>query len=518
MKPTFLFLLFAGWMLHAQPGTLDTTFGTNGKITAQLSTGNCSANTVLVQPDGKVIAAGYANTSAGTSNDFALARFNPDGSPDNSFNGNGKALVDFNSNADHCTAMVLQPDKKIIVAGFTFSDALDTHVFAIARLNVDGSLDTTFGDNGKVLAAYGLTAFCSSIALQPDGKILVAGHAYMPIVQSNHFLVARFNPDGSADESFGNNGETTTRVGNGSALAKSVAIQPDGKILLGGFTMNEQTWHWESALVRLNADGFPDHDFGDNGQAIQAIAGIDFTVNGMALQPDGKIVLAGYAGTGPSDNQFTLVRFLEDGTIDGLFADNGILISAVSPQNNQASTVLVDNGRIIVGGFANQGSGDLFALACYGPNGSSDPDFGNQGIALTDFSVADAIKAIALQPDRKIVAAGVSLNGSNLRFALARYGATVLATEDFSKNGSATVYPNPVNETSRLQFTLLQEAVVSCAMYDALGRRIAVVLDSENRKSGTHELELQANGLSSGTYYIKLSTPTTQTCLKILKI
>jgi len=212
-------------------GTLDSTFGDNGRVVTDFAGYKDYAASVVIQENGKIVVGGYSTN--GTDIDFALVRYNIDGSPDNSFGTNGKLTTDFGGNQDYGSSVVLQVDKKIVVAGYSYNGT--DRDFALARYNIDGSLDNSFGTNGKLITDFaGYDDYGTSVALQEDGKIVVAGKSSDGT--SAGFALVRYNIDGSIDSSFGNNGFIITDFGvGGFAFGKSIAMQVDGKIVVAGF-------------------------------------------------------------------------------------------------------------------------------------------------------------------------------------------------------------------------------------------------------------------------------------------
>ncbi len=223
-------------------GTLDTTFSGDGKVTTDFG-GYDHGLSVVMQSDGKIIVAGFA--SSGNIYDFALARYNTDGSLDTTFSDDGKVTTDF---AGIGYSVVIQGDGKIIVAGSTFNDS--SYDFALARYNSDGSLDTTFSGDGKVSTDFGGgDDHGQSVVMQPDGKIIVAGFAFNG---SGDFVIARYNADGSLDTTFSDDGKVVTDFG-GDDYGESMVMQPDGKIVVAGASDNVSSDGF--ALARFNSDG-----------------------------------------------------------------------------------------------------------------------------------------------------------------------------------------------------------------------------------------------------------------------
>jgi uncharacterized delta-60 repeat protein len=344
-----------------RPGDLDPTFGSGGKVTTDFAGGSDVAIGVALQPDGKIVAAGSATPKATIFSDFALARYNSDGSMDATFGSAGKVTTDFGGDGDRADSVALQLDGKIVAAGTTSTPGVGgfSH-FALARYNSDGSLDATFGSGGKVITDFGGGA--EAVALQPDGKIVAAGSASPGATIFFDFALARYNPDGSLDATFGSGGKVTTEFTGNFDQANAVALQPNGKIVAAGNT-GAGTSH-DFALARYNPDGSLDATFGSGGKVTTDFTGGSDQATALSLQPNGKIVAAGTASTG---------------------------------------TILE------------------FALVRYKKHGGLDPSFGSGGKVTTDFTGSnDVAWGVALQPDRKIVAVG-GAGTVNSDFALARY-------------------------------------------------------------------------------------------------
>lgn len=515
MKTNFLLFIFAVFAAHAQPGALDVSFSGDGKLTASLTTGNNTANAVAVQSDFKILAAG-AVFNGTSSTDFGVARYNEDGTPDLTFNGTGASLADFNHAFDYCTGMALQPDGKIVLGGYTdFGAGFD---FALARFNANGTPDGTFGADGKVTLHFGTTAFANAIALQPDGKILMTG--YVMGESANLLVVVRFLSDGSLDLDFGTGGKSIVPIGEDSAIAHAIAVQPnDGKIVVAGRVMNGALLRWEALLFRFDADGAPDTGFGTQGQVITRVANQDYVVTAVALSPDGKIATAGYTGNSPSAYKATLARYLSDGTPDNEFADNGIGIVPLGSSGDQPKSIVLLENRIVVGGSVQQNGLSRFVVASFDQNGAPVASFGDNGSTTTAFAQQDGINAMALAPDGKIVAAGVSFSTTVSVFAMTRYHteASLSVAEIPTKNYGLSVYPNPIDGSSQLAFRLTQTEKIAVVLYDALGRKVRDVIGPQTKMAGTHQVALALGDLQPGVYYAVFSTPDSTQTLRLLK-
>lgn len=380
------------------PGTLDTSFGNGGKIITDFGEGDIdTAYSVAIQDDGKVVVVGSTSMQfISGSSVFALARYNIDGSLDTSFDGDGKVIYTLGSLGGVGSAVAIQPDGKIVVAGTSWGD------FALLRFNSDGSLDDSFGYSGWVMTTFG-AGRVNDMAIQPDGKIIVIGRD----IRSD-FAIVRYNSDGSLDASFSDSGVVITDLG-AYDTGYNLIIQPDGNILVAG-TSDKGNMHSDFALVRYKNNGSLDRTFGVNGKVITDSN--DWCESGydIILQPDGKIVMVGeYPDVGT-----LLVRYHSTGSLDTSFGDGGKVFTAGVYGYHLVSQ---SDGKIIVGGNIWNRPGSDFGLIRYNNNGSLDTSFGINGIARTDFGQNDYSHGLAIQSDDKIVIVGESEN----KFAIARY-------------------------------------------------------------------------------------------------
>ena len=279
-------MLFLMASAQAAPGLCsDPSFGSGGVVTTSIGGVDDEAHAVALQPDGKIIVGGYCQSSP---LGFALVRYNPDGSLDTSFGSGGKVTT---GNNGMVNALALQPDGKIVAAGESWNGSTN-YVFALARYNADGSLDTSFGSGGVVMTTVfpSNSAQAYAVAVEPDGKIVVAGRAYDAVREE--FALARYNADGSLDTSFGSGGIVTTAFGTGDAAGYGVVVQSDAKVVVAGYSSSDPL-HTDIALARYDANGSLDTSFGSGGTVTTAIGGADDEAYAVALQPDAKIVAAG---------------------------------------------------------------------------------------------------------------------------------------------------------------------------------------------------------------------------------
>lgn len=263
----------------------------------------------------------------------------------------------------------MQRDGKIVVAGVAF--AAHKSDFALVRYNTDGSLDRTFNRTGKVTTTIGGGAGANSATMQSDGKIVVAGHSSTD--RKYEFALVRYNPDGTLDTSFNGTGKVTTGIGGREDEGYCVALQTDGKILVAGNSINSSR-EYEFALVRYNTDGSLDTSFNRTGTLTTVIGDGGAAAHSAIVQNDGKIVVAGSAWVG--NTNFALVRYNADGSLYTTFHGTGKVTTAIGSSHNLgyigSSVALQSDGKILVTGYSFNKGRDYFALVCYNGNGDLD--------------------------------------------------------------------------------------------------------------------------------------------------
>ena len=359
-------------------GSRDEGFGDGGTATMPFDfdwedAPNGGSTAVAVQPDGKIVVVGQASfycwgTAPPSCADpldnpgrrtFAVARFTADGFPDRSFGSpyggftgesTGSVRTFFDGRAGLAQAVVIQPDGKIVAAGYLFG-LPPTRSVAVARYNPDGSPDATFGRGGTVTTTVeGFTAQARSVMLQPDGKIVVAGRAGGSDEAEGTFLLARYNADGSADPSFGNDGVVTTSIEKYSGAAGAV-LRPDGRIVAAGSTSPaSDSPSPKFALVGYKPDGSLDPGFGDHG-TVTTVFGTASGAGPLVLLPDGTLVAAGSTSSDGSPRMMALVHYAADGSPGTGFGDDGRVSAGSSSGADGASAlVLQSDGKLIAVG------------------------------------------------------------------------------------------------------------------------------------------------------------------------
>jgi uncharacterized delta-60 repeat protein len=408
--------------LHAAEGDLDPTFGLGGKVKTDFGNTFDAAEEVAVQPDGKIVVAGNRFTSTG---DFAVARYNTDGSLDTTFGTGGLVFTDLNGGSfDFARAMALQPDGKIVVAGHS-SGAVSPadEDFAVVRYNSDGSLDTTFGTGGIVFTDFGAQFFEGAFAVGLDsaGRIVAAGGTYDFTTQRD-FAVARYNPDGSLDTTFDGDGRVTTALSlTNFDIVADVAIQADDRIVAVGFANSD------FVTVRYDIDGSLDTTFGGTGIVATNFGGISTQATAVVVQPDAKVLVVGTTSV-IGDGDFALARYNPDGTPDASFGSGGQVTTDFLANDGLNDVTLQADGKIVVTGRSMEPGfgGDDFAVARYEADGTLDTTFGVAGLVRTDVAggSSDDARGIAIQTDGKILVAGQSAFGTTTGaadFGIVRY-------------------------------------------------------------------------------------------------
>jgi uncharacterized delta-60 repeat protein len=377
-------------------GDLDTSFDGNGKKQVNFG-GADQPHAVLVQPNGRIVVAG----GGAAAHSFCVVRLRSNGAFDTTFGSGGLKTIDFGGDEEAAWGAALQSDGKIVLAGDS------NFKVAVARLNPNGSLDTTFSGDGRKVFSWGALSRAMAPIVLPNGKIVLAGFSGP---EGGNVQVARLNANGALDKTFGNDGKVAIDFG-GDDFGLAAARQANGRILVAGQTRPTFGGQSTAILVRLRTTGVLDPDFDGDGQKL--LPGMD-AARAVLVQPDRKIVVAGY----PPDNSVMLVmRLNPNGTPDTTFDGDGTAAIDVGPGTDEFANAaaLQGDGKIVLAGYV---QGGLFAVARLNPNGSPDTTFSGDGKATVDFGAAAFGEAVALQPNGRIVVTGQLTDGDN--FAIAR--------------------------------------------------------------------------------------------------
>jgi len=473
----------------AADGDLDTSFGGGDGIVTTLIAGtdDNESYSVVIQGDGKIVVAGYSWIGSISRSDFALVRYDTDGTLDTSFGTGGQVTTNFGSSSE-IRSITLQSDGKIVAAGVSDDN------FAIARYNSNGTLDNTFSGDGKLTTDIGSFDGIYSIAIQSDGKIVAVGGS------GNNFAIARYGTNGDLDNTFSGDGKLTTDFGSSLESFESVVLQSDGKIVAAGYSDGN------FALARYGTNGDLDNTFSIDGKVTTNLGAIE-EINSIALQSDGKIVAAGYSGS-----DFFIARYKTNGDLDDTFSGDGIVTTDIDSSDDGLNSVVVQSdGKILTAGYTdNAGFSYLMVIARYNTDGTLDLTFSGDGIQTTAVgSSDDSATAIALQTDGKIVAAGYSEYGSGFEFAVVRYLGS-------SSGGGGSGGDNPVT----LDFPWVGDQSISCPeanpwvneKLDFAKNAKPVLPDAENSvgRTITHDSyeSLKSSGVLFDTVSKKVNTAT----------
>jgi uncharacterized delta-60 repeat protein len=391
-----LMLALPAW---AAGGALDPTWGGTGFVTTPFPAGDSFAEGVVARGNG-VLAVGVA--FGATDGDFALAAYNRDGTLDQTFGTGGEVTTNV-TNFDVATAVAWQGDK-IVVAGYTSPDFAE-YDFAVARYNKDGSLDQSFGTGGVVVTDFGGSEDIADAVLVKGSQIVAAGGTTAGGGGEN-FGLARYNKDGSLDTSFGGDGLVTTDFEGGFDAANGLDIM-ENRVVAAGYA----NFHTNSnfALARYRDDGKVETDFSGGEDAAH-----DVDIRGQT------IVATGEAGNG-TDQDFAVAEYMKSGALDPRFSGDGKATLDLGGDESAGGGAIQYDGRIVVVGGTPFGLfGDRFAVARFTSSGSPDPSFGGAGFTTTQIGADSAAQAVAIGPDNRIVAAGYSCT-ANCDFAVARY-------------------------------------------------------------------------------------------------
>ena len=474
----------------AQPGSLDNTFGISGKTIISLDTFTDQFNALAIQSDQKILFAGIT-LNGYTKSNFALLRCKTNGSLDSTFGVEGKVST-FIEKGSQANSVAVQSDGKILVGGNS------SWFINLARYHSNGNIDSSFGTKGIVITDvsdyYGEK--CQSMAIQSDGKILIGGYGQHKTNDKPYFILARYNSDGTLDNSFGTGGIVIGIAGKG----HSMALQSDGKILLGG------ALDYKFKLARYNIDGTLDISFGTGGEVITTV-GSSAEANALSIQSDGKILLGGYGYPSGIISGFALVRYNSDGSLDNSFGKDGIVITTIGSFSAISNAMKIQtNGKIVLAGYAFSSSSNYdVAIARYNSNGILDVGFGAGGTVITPIGAPysyNSANALSIQKDGKIVLGGFTYNAISKTDMLAlRYeGDSALGVEKFDLNSKKLgIYPNPSSSFATIQLeTSVQDAALS--MLNMIGQEVKQIKNINGQ-----EVKIFRENLPCGIYFLRLT-------------
>ncbi len=515
---TLVALCFSVLLNAQKAGTLDKSFGDTGVVMGSTYSGEC--RNLLIQTDGKIISTGtggYNNIGG-----FLVVRYNKDGSTDLSFGDSGRVATTLSQLGSNGGYSALQPDGKIVVTGIVVLSGVLGQSVALIRYNTDGSLDNSFGNNGTIINDLGSEIEDpSGILIQPDGKIVITGslHNYDEGSGPNTIYILRYNTDGSLDAGFAKNG-VYKEASLDPLETAGAALQPDGKILLGG----DYEFSREHAffIKRYMPNGTPDNTFSGDGEATYGFGDAVSHISSIYLQDDGKIVAAGSSYSSSERNNATLVRFNADGSADNSFGTLGLVTTEIAGYSSEIKDITEQtNHKILIAGNKFDSStkdSAKFTLIRYLENGAIDSSFGTSGITITDLGFNEQASSIALQNDNKIVLGGYlfKLAPPYYFVTLARYN-----NDDKTKkqiivqkikryiqthnNAQATtlntisIYPNPA------QNILHVEGLSANAKLTVVGFAGNIAI-SQQLSANSQYYNLNIASLHAGNYLLKIET------------
>jgi uncharacterized delta-60 repeat protein len=502
--------------LFAQDGTLDSSFGINGKRISELNVSESSVNSMAIQTDGKILLAGYSTIypPAPIKQNFSVARYNIDGSNDTTFGNNGRVVTRVTNENSIARSIIVQPDGKILVGGNTEGPGrID---FMIVRYNSNGTFDSSFNKTGvKIIPMSKFSTYGYSLALQNDKKILIAGHSYWA---DYDFAISRIFENGRLDSSFNDSGKVLLKLGTSDDIATSVKIQKNGKIIVSGYTASN---NYNSAIVRLNTNGKLDNTFGNNGIVIKDLSnnGNDFTI-ASAIQQDDKIILAGFVGNSSNDRAL-LSRFKSNGELDSSFNKTGSVITKLPGDQVSIYDVKIQgDNKIVIAGYAGFSPDASFIAVRYLNNGNIDSTFGNNGIAETKISTRmDWAGSLGIQKDGKIVLGGTCYCNASYSFAMVRYNSKlVLSNLDLrNKNKSMLLYPNPITKSALLEYDLIENGLINLYLSDINGKTLVNFLKDEFQYSGTHKQNvIIPDNITPGIYFLNFTSLDVNYVIKVI--
>ena len=416
----------------AAPGQLDPSFGMGGTVVTEFPSSYSGARALAVQADGRIVAAGFAHTNDSIVSDFALTRYDTSGALDPTFGTGGAVRTDFGGRFDEALAVAVQSDGRIVVAGNS-SDSNGSDM-AVARYNSDGTLDPSFDGDGMALVDFGSESSARAVALQPDGKVVLAGwvtHSVGAGCCVSDFGLARLTTAGALDSSFGGEGRVVTDflagTDNGHDAAQAVLVQADGRIVAAGAGVTGAT-SVDFAVARYLADGSLDPTFSNDGLVTTDFVGYFDEIRDLAVATGGRLVAGGQSCEFPGNSDevcdFGLARYASDGTLDRRFGRQGRIRTDLGGDVNEGirGVGVQADGRIVAAGDTAGPGGSDVGLTRYRSDGRLDRSFGVDGVVITPVSPAtDEVGGLELQADGRLLVAGTTAVQQSFGFFVSRY-------------------------------------------------------------------------------------------------
>lgn len=503
---TSLTLLLSIGHALAQPGTLDTSFGTNGLSIAAVTGNYSSGEAIAEQPDGKIVVGGATPGYA------LLARFHTDGTLDSGFGENGLVLTDVDASNDFISSVAVQPNGRIVAGGVRFNAQADGRAIVMRHLP-NGDLDASFGTNGiRTIDFAGTTdSFIKGLVLQADGRIVACGERYTGADWES--FVTRLNSDGTTDGGFGIVQLDITN--NGDDNATDITMQSDGKIVVCGTVQSISGGGM--FIARLNANGSFDGTFGNGGKLVLDVGGGGTdAANSIRVQDDGKIIVCGVLDT-ENGYRIGVSRLLVDGTLDAGFATVGTFEANIGIDDwALPSIALQPDGKIVIGTDNNTANPSRVKVIRLLSDGTYDTTFGTNGIgtstASTGNNYENGYRTIMLS-DGGIAVAGIVDTPNNIQVAVWKFqsGLNVGMDERTTSEG-LRIQPNPVDDMLHMLIHDGLRPDSQIMVHDATGRIVAVpvtrsaaglTMDTSQLPSGIYTITVDDRGMVLTERFIK---------------
>jgi uncharacterized delta-60 repeat protein len=484
---------------YGQSGSLDSTFGNNGIVITDFNTDSEYFTSLELQPDQKIIAIGWAYGFGR----FIACRYNTDGSLDSSFGDNGQFTV-FPPEIVVCDASALQNDGKIVIGGtkpiFIVPTKSDEEDLILLRLNQEGKIDSSFGVDGILITDLGgHFERIGEVIIQGDSKILVSGQG-ADNIQGGFYYMVRYDTNGQLDPTFGDQGIKKIYE---EFTVQTMVLQPDGKILIGGYGDLGLTANFD--VRRFNSDGSIDDSFGDVGRVNTDVSGQRDYVFSINVEPDDKIFVSGAANVSGGTSDLAFARYYSNGSLDGSYGSQGFEIISLSPYSVVTDMARQPDGKYVLCGSSNHLDGEFHVLLIrIKHDGGLDESFGDQGIVYTtSLESYHGARELVVQNNNYVVLGGVSAeSGSGSDFALSRYIVDdIVATKDqYIKPLLMMAYPNPSKDFISVAVGKPFEKF-HCTIFDLMGR---LLLDRTVRADLDGRVTIHSESITSGYYSVLL--------------
>lgn len=514
-----LLVILSVFNLKSQNYILDNTFATNGLNINSFDSMYDYGAKIAKQSNGKILVAVISAAVLGdpnnTSCDAKVYRFNIDGSLDNTFGIAGHTLIGGYSQRPEI-GLAVQADDKILLSFSHLFEGAD-----IIRYNPDGEIDLTFSSDGYANnIGLGLITYQNNVLIQNDHKIIITGCAYRPVSAEWDYYTGRYLEDGSIDSTYGTNGSTVSTKPSANDYSLTSVMLPDNSVIQVGYEYPVNKVHIEKYL----ANGNLDNSYGVNGEVDLNPSTFNDYITSSVIQPDGKLVLAGYNISGSVFSSL-VIRLMPNGDYDNSFGTGGIYLEPTSTYYSYINGVaMTADGNILISGGRNniitgESQGIITQLL---PNGTVDYTFGLDGVIVTYSDIAEEIYNYAMisESDNKILTTGMVSSIDYTNTSLARYTPTFgVGIDDFKRNtAQVLIYPNPVEANSNFMYTLENSGIVTLSLYSLSGEKLYDFINSSYRNKGDNQeiINIPTN-IPIGEYLLKLNANNKNAILKIFK-